>query len=247
MRSIRKPLALVALAIATTLALTGCIKFDVALTVSDKDTVSGQATVAISKQLAAMGIPDSSSNSSTDQLFAEGEGVTSEPFDDGAFVGSTYKFDSVPLVNFSSGGSDSGQISIVREGENLITSGSLDMGSASSDESNPFAKSMMSGMASTADMSISITYPGEILETNGVIDGQTVTWSPKLGEVTSLDAIVKAPLTNYVPLLVGGGIALLVIAGVVTLMVIRRKKATTAAAPVSSGSAGASPAESISE
>ena len=107
------------------------------------------------------------------------------------------------------------------------------MGSASSDESNPFAESMLGGVASTAEMSISITYPGEILETNGVVDGQTVTWSPTFGKVTALDAIVKAPLTNYVPGLVGGGIAVLVIAGLVTLLVLRRKRMAAAApAPV---------------
>jgi hypothetical protein len=148
-------------------------------------------------------------------------------------VGSTYSFDNVPLAHFSEGGSDSGTISIVREGEILTTSGMLDMGSSSSGETDPFATSMMSGMASSAQLSISITYPGEILETNGVVDGQTVTWSPKFGEVTTLSATVKAPQSSSVPLIVGGAIALLVIAGVVTVILIRRKRmtATPAATP----------------
>jgi len=185
--------------------------------------------VAISKQLAAMGTSDSSSSSTsseTDSLFSEGEGVTTTPFDDGTFVGSTYSFDNVPLAHFSAGGSESGTISIVREGEILTTAGMLDMGSSSSGETDPFAASMMSGMASSAQLSISITYPGEILETNGVIDGQTVTSSPKFGEVTTLSATVKAPQTSSVPLIVGGAIALLVIAGVVTFILVRRKRMT---------------------
>ena len=228
-RPFRKSLALTGLAVVTAFALTGCIKFDVALSVSDSDTVNGEATVAIPKQLAAMGTADSSSSSSeTDSLFSEGEGVTTTPFDDGTFVGSTYSFDNVPLAHFSEGGSESGTISIVREGEILTTSGMLDMGSSSSGETDPFAASMMSGIASSAQLSISITYPGEILETNGVVEGQTVTWSPKFGEVTTLSATVKAPQTSSVPLIVGGAIALLVIAGVITVILVRRKRMTAA-------------------
>jgi hypothetical protein len=63
-RPFRKSLSLTGLAVVTAFALTGCIKFDVALSVSDSDTVNGEATVAISKQLAAMGTADSSSSSS---------------------------------------------------------------------------------------------------------------------------------------------------------------------------------------
>jgi len=164
-RSVRKSLALAGLAVVTAVALTGCIKFDVALTVNGNDTVNGKATVAISKQLAAMGTADfSSSSSSTDNLFTEGEGVTKSVFDDGTFVGSTYSFDNVPLAHFSSGGSESGTIAIVREGENLITTGMLDMGSASSDESNPLAATMMKSMASTAQLSMPSRTPGRSLK-----------------------------------------------------------------------------------
>jgi hypothetical protein len=143
MRSLRKSLALVGLAIVTAVALTGCIKFDVALTVSEKDTVSGQATVAVSKQLAAMG-SGATSSSSTNGLFTEGNGVTSVPFDDGSFVGSTYKFESVPLKDFGTKDSKSGQLTIVREGDNLVTSGTFDLSSASTaDADNPFAAAML--------------------------------------------------------------------------------------------------------
>lgn len=229
MRSVRKTLALFGLAIATAVALTGCIKFDVALTVSDKDAVSGQATVAVSKQLAAMGSAASGS-SSTNGLFAEGNGVTSVPFDDGSFVGSTYKFEAVPLKDFGTKDSKSGSLTIVRDGDNLVTSGSFDLGSAATaDSDNPFAAAMLASVASSAQMKISITYPGEVIETNGVISGKTVTWTPKFGEVTKINAVAKSPLTNWTLIFALIGAVVIIAAALIVFFVLRRKKASAAA------------------
>ena len=229
MRSVRKSFAVIGLALVTALSLTGCIKFDVALTVSDKDTVSGQATVAVSKQLASLG-EGAATSSGTNGLFAEGNGITSSKFDDGSFVGSTYKFEAVPLTEFGTKDPKSGSLSIVREGDNLVTTGSFDLGSsASADADNPFAAAMLASVSSSAQMKISITYPGEVIETNGVIEGKTVTWTPKFGEVTKINAIAKSPLTNWALIFVLIGAAVVIAAGVIVFVVLRRKKASAAA------------------
>lgn len=76
--------------------------------------------------------------------------------------------------------------------------------SSSADTSNPFAAAMLKSVSASAQMQVAITYPGEVLETNGVVSGKTVTWSPKFGEVTQINAVVKAPQTNLVPLFIGG-------------------------------------------
>lgn len=231
MRSLRRSLALVGLAAVTAVALTGCIKFDLALTVSDQDTVSGEATIGMTKALAAMGASSTSTGSSTADLFTEGNGITQVPFDDDTFVGSTYKFDAVPLANFSTSDSESGQIAIVREGDNLITTGTFDMGSSSeTDTSDSMSSEMMSTMAASAQMKIAITYPGKIVSTNGVVDGKTVTWTPKFGEITEIDAVVKSPQSSNVPVFIGIGVAVVVIGGLVAFLLLRRKKATVSSA-----------------
>lgn len=229
MRSVRKSFAVIGLALVTALSLTGCIKFDVALTVSDKDTVSGQATVAVSKQLASLG-EVGASTSNTSGLFAEGNGITSVPFDDGTFVGSTYKFESVPLTEFGTKDPKSGSLSIVREGDNLVTTGSFDLGSGSTaDADNPFAAAMLASVSPSAQMKVTITYPGEVIETNGVISGQTVTWTPKFGQVTKISAVAKSPLTNWTLIFVLIGAAVVVVAAMVVFFALRRKKASAAA------------------
>ena len=223
MRSLRRSLAVVGLGIVTAIALTGCIKFDIALTVSDQDNVSGEATVAMSKALVEMG--GTSTDSTTSDLFAQENGVTQVPFDDGTFVGSTYMFDAVPLVNFSASESELGQIAIVREGDDLITTGTFDLGSSSSTEpSDSMASEMMISMSATAQMSIAINYPGEIVSTNGAVDGQTVTWTPKFGEITVIKAVVKAAQFNVIPVLIGIGVVVVAAGGVLAFLLLRRKK-----------------------
>jgi hypothetical protein len=227
MLALRRSLAVVGLAVATAVVLTGCIKFDVELTVTEKDTVSGQITTGMSKALIEMGGSSASSDSGTSNLFPEGDGITEVPFDDGTFVGSTYQFDEVPLAAFSASDSTTGQIAIVRDGDNLITTGSFDLGSSSSaDESDAMSMEMIKSMGESAQMKIAITYPGEIVSTNGVVDGKTVTWTPKFGETTVIEAVVTAPRFNAVPVFIGIGIAAIVIGAVVTLLLLRRKRAT---------------------
>ena len=94
-----------------TLVLTGCLKLDMALTVSPDDTVDGQIVFAVNKELLEL------TGQSVDDLLGDTtvpsdvEGATQEPYEDDTFVGTRVTFDSVPLERLQER-SDPGSLSI---------------------------------------------------------------------------------------------------------------------------------------
>lgn len=265
---VKKSVAAVGVAVATVLLLSACMKFDVDLTVSGDDTVSGTVTVGLSKEMAALGegqneegwseSEGSSGSGGSDGfsgLFADGPGVEEVPYEDEKFIGTSYTFKSVPLENFAVDESNTSKISIVREGDNLVTSGTFDMmgdattGADGFSSDDALSSQVFETLGESAEMQISITYPGQVLETNGTVDGQTVTWTPKFGETLEMSAVVKAPQINWA-LLIGVGIGVLLIVlvavGVVLFIVLRKKKRkhadATAAASTDRAVEGASEA-----
>jgi hypothetical protein len=88
-------------------------------------------------------------------------------------------------------------LSIKRQGDNLVVSGLLDTGSYEADlESNPLAASFTEGFADLTSIKMSITLPGEIIQTNGEVDGQTITWTGSFGEKLELQAVAASPLAG---------------------------------------------------
>lgn len=203
----------------------GCMKLDMNLEVSSQDTVSGDVTFAISKSLAEMGQENGGEAGvpATDNLF--GGEVTAEvtPFDDGKFVGSTYKLDAVPLENFATS-NDSSQLSIVREGDYLVVSGLLDMTGGDPDSikeamENPFTSALFEGTS----IRVAITLPGTIEETTGVVEGNTVVWEGTMGDSLDISAKAKAPLPGSIDWVLIGVIAVLLVA-VAAIVIIGRRK-----------------------
>lgn len=172
--------------------LSGCVKLNVDLQVSSNDQVSGSMIIALSDALA--GFADSESEAFGEEVFSEGDGIRQEPYSEGGFTGTQIFFQSVPLDIFSQNSSSDDFIKIVRDGDNLITSGNFsseeDFGE---DESNVLGEDFFEEILSSSDVSISITYPGKILETNGIINGNTITWKPKFGSKNEISSIVYAP------------------------------------------------------
>lgn len=210
------------LALFVAFSLAGCLKFNIELKVNEGDSVSGAVVVALSKELAALAASDPDSLK-TDGIFPTGPGVTSKPFNDGNFVGTEYNFTNVPLAAFNTGESKIGQLRITRDGDNLVTTGTLDFsGSSTTDTSNnPMAKALMASM----DLTIAITYPGKILETSGVISGNTVTWTPVYGKKTEVSAVVSAPFAVGVQWTwIMGGAAIIIVAVVIVLIVVRARR-----------------------
>jgi|694.fasta_scaffold79196_6 ketosteroid isomerase-like protein len=204
----------------------GCMKLDMNLEVSSQDTVSGDVTFAISKSLAEMGQENGGEAGvpATDNLFGGEVNAEVTPFDDGKFVGSTYKLDAVPLENFATS-NDSSQLSIVREGDYLVVSGLLDMTGGDPDSikeamENPFTSALFEGTS----IRVAITLPGTIEETTGVVEGNTVVWEGTMGDSLDISAKAKAPLPGSIDWVLIGVIAVLLVA-VAAIVLIGRGRA----------------------
>lgn len=203
--------------------MTGCIKLDMNLTVTTDDTVSGTVVFGFSKQLLQL------TGQSADQLFKDSgsgipsdiPGATAAPYEDDQFVGRKITFDQVPLSRFNTPDSD---IKIEHVGDEFHVSGTMDTSTGSSGTSGGSLSDVPQQFLSTAQISISMTFPGPVSSASGEIDGNTVTWTPKLGETTDITATAGAVASGggfpWVWVLVG---ALVLIAVVVLVVVVSRR------------------------
>lgn len=183
MRTTRIPtmIAPAALCAALTVLLAGCFKIDMDLTVEADDTVDGTMILAI--QSSAGELFGMTEDQLRDEL--EGsvddlpDGATSEPYDEGDFVGTRVTFAGTPLNEFR--GVDE-ELSIVHEDGTYIVTGAFDLTSdeAIPPEAEPFL--------SSAEVQLKITFPGDVISSNGEVSGRTVTWNPQLGEVNEIEA-----------------------------------------------------------
>ncbi len=87
------------------------------------------------------------------------------------------------------------------------------------------------------EFKIAITFPGEVKSATGEIDGRTVTWQPKFGENTPVEAVASAIPSASSPLLM----ILLIVAGALVLgaiafMLTHRKATAPATGPIDDAS-----------
>ena len=205
------------------LLLTGCIKLDMDLDVSADDTVSGTVVFAFSKQLLQL------TGQSVDELFKDGAsslpsdapGTSTAPYEDDRFVGQKITFDHVELSRFNAEGSD---LTIEHVGDEFHVAGSMDL-SGSATGSTTGGIGDISQFGSTAQISITLAFPGKVISsTTGEIDGNSVTWTPKLGETTDLTTVASAVPSNSFPWLwVLIGVGVLVLVGVLLVVLVSRR------------------------
>jgi hypothetical protein len=172
--------------------LSGCFKFTMDLEVSDQDTISGDVVVALSKELQALA-QDSGGGETTD-AFSGLSGVEVTEFDDGTFVGQQYSFSGLPIDELALD-DDASALTIKREGDNLVVSGTLSFEDETADPAQEDDLGFGQAFFDSADLRVAIKFPGEILETNGSIDEETntITWIPKYGEANEISALVYSP------------------------------------------------------
>ena len=89
---------------------------------------------------------------------------------------------------------------------------------------------------------ISITFPGEVTSATGDVDGNTVTWEPKVGENTRIEAVASAIPSSSSPLLLIVLIALgALVLGAVVYFLTHRTTRTGATGPMAGDAAMAPP------
>lgn len=174
--------------------LAGCIKIDMNLEVTSQDKISGDVTLAISEALAVLA-ESSDSSSLGNGIYEDLPGVRVEQYNENGFTGQKIFFRAVPIEVFSQEESEEGILQIVRDGDYLVTTGNFGLAEEeTSEESVDFlAGGLIENIYDSADIKISIKYPGEIVETNGQITGNAITWRPKFGEENEISAKVYAP------------------------------------------------------
>jgi hypothetical protein len=220
---------------ATSLALllAGCFRVDMDVEVSPEDTVSGSAVIAVDESLVEL------SGQSADEIFSDvdssdlPEGASIDDYSEDGFVGQQITFEDVPLEEFTSSDTLSGsglgeELSIVRDGDEFVVSGALDMSGeqfTGTDIPEQFLENF--------EFTISITFPGEVTESTGEVDGTTVTWQPKVGENTRIEARASAIPSETSPWLIIALVALgAFLLGAVVFLLTRRRAAAPAAGPV---------------
>jgi hypothetical protein len=212
---------------ALVLLLAGCFKVNMDVEVSPENTVSGSAIIAVDESLLQL------SGQSADQLFREMDlsdlpaGASSDRYEEDGFVGQEISFDDVPLDEFTGNNALSGstageELNIVRQGNEFHVTGAFDM-SGQEFTGTEIPQQFLDSF----EFRISITFPGEVKSATGEVDGNTVTWQPKIGEDTQIEAVASAIPSESSPLLmillIAGGA--LVLGAIAYLFTHRKSRA----------------------
>lgn len=191
----RKNFALIALAGMVVVLLSGCVRFQADLTITPDDTLNGTIVVA-----AVAGNDTLESKTSAQGIAAQiekrllpdvsgADGVTREPYAKDNYYGSTFTFKNTPISALAASGNDSGSLSITRDGNDFVFSGKLDF--------SPDDQSAPPKDADTTNITVAITFPGEVVEHNGQLNGTQVSW--KTSYEGSIDMHARANATPIGP------------------------------------------------
>jgi len=211
-------LLLLAVVVAATL-LGGCARVRAALAVQPDDTVSGEVVLATPEKA-----PDDPGPTITLPPELESEIDISEYRQDG-YAGSVLRFkeltfDQVSTLNQAAGpAGDAVRLDVRRAGGRVLVSGAVDLTTVSVDR---------------ADFQLKISFPGQVLESNGVADSGTTSWTFTAGEVGDVNAVVaygdpEAPSAINWTLGLGGIVA---IAAAVVVVLAHRSRNPPLGPPV---------------
>jgi hypothetical protein len=162
------------------LSLTGCMRVQADFVLSEDDMVMAIEDATIEQLgLSADDFLGQMDTELGDDLFMPG--MDREEYKEDGHTGYRYTSEDAPLAVVSDE-----VMSFTRDGDEYVVTGQLensDMGFTESDIADFEAFGM-----SEPDITFSVTFPGEVTDANGVIDGNTVTWTYVLGETLDFDA-----------------------------------------------------------
>ncbi|CAA9430854.1 MAG: hypothetical protein AVDCRST_MAG66-3285 [uncultured Pseudonocardia sp.] len=162
------------------LALSGCARVRAALAVQPDDTVRGEIVVATPETG-----PDDPGPAITVPPSLE-SAVDVSPYRQEGYTGSVVRFsglefDQVGELLGVAGGDAAGEavqrsgLTIRRAGNRVVVDGQVDLTTAGSDR---------------ADFQLKISFPGQVVDTDGDADAGTVSWVFEPGEVGDVEAVV---------------------------------------------------------
>ena len=173
-RTMRRKLLVPIVAILTVLALAGCVRFQADLSLNPDDTVDGSIVVAVvlgDDAAAKDNAADAVASIETELLggVSGAVGATRSEYDQDGYYGTRFSFDDTPIAAFDGTSSD-GSMRLTREGDEFVFEGLLDFtpddGQVEADPDDD-----------TSNITVKITFPGEVTDHNGELSGRTVSWS----------------------------------------------------------------------
>lgn len=172
------------------LVLTGCYSLDTDMTLDEDGKMSGTVTIAMSKEYAEYAYPGADEDTffdgnSTQSDFAElgfdADDVSSEPYSDENWVGRTLTITDHPILDKPIK-TDTAEFAVERDGENYTVTGLID----------PAADGNFAMMSKDSKVTLSLTFPGKVTDSNGDVDGKTVTWTATDGDPLEFTATGSA-------------------------------------------------------
>ena len=198
---------LAVLSLLAVVALTGCIRMNVDLTLQPDNTVDGTMVIAIQEGIGeSLGMSDNEIlEQITSDVGSDIEGGSQEPYKQDGYVGTKITFEGQSLEQAATDvGSDS--LTITREGDTFIVDGPFDTGAEEAAE-----------IPAGAEMTLSVTFPGAVTDHNGTLAGNTVTWD-LTNPPANLHAVGGATTSEGTPTWVFILLAVVVILGLIAVI-----------------------------
>lgn len=210
------------------LLLSGCLKYDLRVLVNEDDTMDGVLIFAVAREFAV----GSDIFGQSAVLTPSSGSIAREAYEDEEYVGTKYTLTGVPISELNVLSTDgSTDYSLTRQGDEFVLDARLAFNIGSQDV--PAATTNFSAL-------IAFTFPGAVLESNGAVDGNTVTWGDLRADATNELTARASAIENGaagdtgggVPwwAWVAGGVVLLAAIGAVVALLLRRRRSAAAAA-----------------
>lgn len=212
------------------LALAGCVRVQADLRLGPDNTVDGEIVVAVA-------ISDDTEEARAEALTRVGDiesallgslrdatGVSTREYDEDGYFGSRITLSHVALDAFS--GQRPESFRFTREDDEYVFTGVLDFTAQSIPDDD--------GDGDESNLTVAITFPGEVSEHNGELAGQTVSWSTTTDERVEMQARGAASAPGapvLVIVLVVAGLLVLVAAAVFGVWLVLRSRRGAALAP----------------
>jgi hypothetical protein len=201
---------------------TACFRADVDLTLTSDSTING--TVLLAYERAGLEELDRSPNDAQGELLADlevdaPEGMTCEAWDDEGYIGARCELQRVTFDAFSLTDTFQQEIVIVREGDRIRLFAVINLGDVPVGDQE---------LIDAFDVRIRVKFPGRVIsQQNGMLDGQTVTWSLPPGEQTAIEAVAEAGAGQADGFPMGPAIgALLAVTLAALVLAVRRQSGT---------------------
>lgn len=168
------------------MTLTGCVRAEVDLTVTEARTVNGTVLLAWDRAFLedADRDPATAQEDILDDLVDDApDGMTCEPYEDGDWIGATCSLDGVRMEAIHQAEAFDQRLTLLEAGDQVVLSAVIDLDEVPADQ--------------PIEASVRVTFPGEVIDATGSVDGRTVTWEPEPGRRTELE--VTARLTPAAP------------------------------------------------